>query len=134
LKFLTSMLFPVLMFVGCKTNSSTNNSNVLVASDPNKAMSAISSEQDFCVQTEEEGAKTCEKVLLDFMNSPKFKGQELIITCSGGSIGFVNSGVVDADLKERLSILFGNPNTNNNHPVALERRCGFKKGVGVREG
>jgi hypothetical protein len=79
-------MLPILLFVGCKTNSSVNESDVLVASDPARAMGAISSDQDFCVPTEEEGAHTCEKVILDFMNSPNNKGKELIITCAGGTV------------------------------------------------
>lgn len=120
----------MLALVGCKSRSTENRSDALVASNLNTAMEALSSD-GFCVEGENEDTTSCEAALRKFLNSPQFQGKELIISCAGGSQGFVydaskgGGATLDAGLAEQLSKLFSNPNTNKN---ILEKRCS----IGVR--
>jgi len=80
---------PLLGLSACKTKTTRDSSDTLTASQPENALNSLSSGLEFCDPNEGAGANSCEKVLQDFMNSPKFKGKELIISCGDQSAAFV---------------------------------------------
>jgi len=79
------ILMPLLGLSACKTKTTSDSSDTLTASKPENALKSLSSGLEFCDPNEGAGANSCEKVLLDFMNSPKFKGKELLISCGNGA-------------------------------------------------
>ena len=125
------ILMPLLGLSACKTKTTSDSSDTLTASKPESALNSHSSGLEFCDPNEGAGASSCEKVLQDFMNSPKYKGKELLISCGGQSAAFVydadagGGGTLKPETLARLLRLMGNPNTNANLRV--------KKSCGVRE-
>ncbi len=122
MKFVNSILvlMPVLAFSACKSSSNANSSDSLAASNPESAFNDLNSDREFCAPNEEAGVHTCEKVLLEFMNSPRFKGKELFISCGRETLGFVynadkgGGATLDPDLAMRLKVIIERPNMNNN--------------------
>lgn len=112
----------------CKKNTNDNTSVSLSASNPEAAMKELSTGTDFCLPSENSEASSCEKVLSNFMNSPQFKGKEMLVSCGDQTVGFVydakmgGGGTLDRALADKLQRLMNNPNTNKNR---LPNSCRF---------
>lgn len=130
MKFVHSVLIFALLlaFGACKPDTNANTSDTLAASNPKKAMNDLSSSQEFCHPSENAGANSCEKILLQIMNSPKFKGKEILISCGTETAEFVydgskgGGGTIGPELAARLKRILRNPNTNKN---ILGNSCKF---------
>ena len=82
------ILMPLLGHSACKTKTTSDSSDTLAASKPESALNSLSSGLEFCDPNEGAGANSCEKVLQDFMSSPKYKGKELLISCGNEAADF----------------------------------------------
>ncbi len=131
LKILTSsLLLPILLASGCKVGSSNNDSITAAASNSDEAFESIYPENDnFCLTKTGENEQSCENLLLKFMNSAKFEGKKLLITCGTTTETFVydpNIGGGGTFTPETLDRLRNLIRKRNNNKVAKSCQTGVR--------
>ena len=120
MKILTSsLLLQLLLASGCKVGSSKNDSITAAASNSDGAFESIYPEREnFCLTKTGESDQSCENFLLKFMNSPKFEGKKLLITCGTTTDTFLydpkkgGGRTLDPDTLKRLLDLLRIRNNN----------------------